>query len=69
MSGTPESDTYILSEIFLCFRRTVFFHSDINYYIISRNMNISFEILKIIETLKPENRERERKKLIVKIIK
>lgn len=32
-------------------------------------MNISFEILKIIETLKPENRERERKKLIVKIIK
>lgn len=25
MSGTPESDTYILSEIFLCFRATVFF--------------------------------------------
>lgn len=25
-------------------------------------MNISFEILKIIETLKPENREREREK-------
>lgn len=24
-------------------------------------MNISFEILKIIETLKPENREREKK--------
>lgn len=36
MSGTPESDTYILSEIFPCFRRTVFFHFDINYYIISR---------------------------------
>lgn len=32
-------------------------------------MNISFEISKIIETLKPENREREKKKTDVKIIK